>query len=293
MKHPSIISIFIGILLFTSCNSEQVISNKNIVSVSILPQKYLIEKIVGDQYKVNVMVPEGASPASYEPSPKQITDLAHSALYFRIGEIVFEKTWMDKIASQNPNLEIINLSEGIEMIESNDHHHAHPSEEENPHLSVNPHIWMSPDNMRKMSYKCYHSMIKKFPKDSVIFKKNFPLLLKEIDSIDSLYESSRTELRGLNFLIYHPALSYLAKDYSMVQHVLEFEGKDPSPSHMLMIIKEAKKHNISYIFIQKQFNIENAKSLAREINARILSIDPLSENWDEQMTEIHHILLSN
>ena len=297
MKHS--LFLLILILIFNiSCTTESDPKGKPVISASILPQKYLIDKIILDKYEVNILIPTGASPASYEPSPLQINRLNDSKLYFRIGEIVFEKTWIEKIGAQNPALKIINLSKGISFLESEPHNHStdeqnkHEGEDHVQHSGKDPHIWMSPKNMKVIAKNLLESLIETFPEDTQFFQTNYTGLIREIESIDSIYTESADILRGLNFLIYHPALGYLARDYNMIQHVLEFEGKEPGPAHIARIIDKSMKMNIQYIFVQRQFSIENAKTLAKEINAEIIVIDPLGENWYEQMLEIHNILIS-
>ena len=87
-------SILCGILLFSviGCTNKKIVNKKQIISVSILPQKYFVEQIVEDFFEVNVLIPPGASPASYDPTPQQIADLEISIAYFKIGHIGFEKS---------------------------------------------------------------------------------------------------------------------------------------------------------------------------------------------------------
>lgn len=297
MKYP-LFYITLLILLNTSCTTKSVDQDKHVVSVSILPQKYLLESITAGKVEVNVLIPTGASPASYEPSPQQINRLNNSDLYFRIGEIIFEKTWIEKISQLNPKLKIVNLSKGISFLSSEPHnhtsegHHADELEENHNHRGLDPHIWMSPKNMKVIAENMLESLIETFPDDSTFFHSNYTHLVSEINTIDSLFSNSSDILTGLNFLIYHPALGYLAEDYDMIQHVLEFEGKEPGPLHIASIIKKSLEMDIKYIFVQRQFSIDNAKSLAKEINAEILVIDPLGEDWYQQMLNIHTILIS-
>lgn len=280
------ISIFL-ILFLIGCKTNESRENDNIISVSILPQKYFTGLIAGDKYKINVLIPPGASPASYEPSPRQMQELTDSDLYLRIGEIVFEKVWIEKYQDQNPSMKVFDLSEGIDFIRSEaeeDHHHNH--EGNHNHEGPDPHIWMSPNNALIISENIFHALSSAYPADSSKFQQGLKTLQKRIYEIDSLYEARSSQLENKDFLIYHPALTYLAEDYGMNQHVLEFEGKEPPPSHIAKIIQTAREKNIDFIFVQKQFSLENAQSLAREIDARVIPIDPLSEDWPGEMKNI-------
>ena len=79
----------------------------------------------------------------------------------------------------------------------------------------------------------------------------------------------------------------------MKQVCLEENGKEPGTSYLASLIDEARKNNIRYIFIQKQFNAESAKTMAKEINAEVIEIDPLAEDWYNEMKEIHHFLVTD
>jgi zinc transport system substrate-binding protein len=273
--------LLIGIsFLLALCTSPERGNYKGIISVSILPQKYFVEKIAGADYKINVLIPPGASPATYEPTPRQVSELSGSDLYFRIGKIGFEKAWMKNLQKNNPDVQFVDLSEGMNFLIANEEHGDHRHEGEDPH------IWMSPSNVLKMSEKIYRELRLLFPEDSSLFRENYLDFSEEIKETDALFRDNIAILEGKNFLIYHPALGYLARDYGMIQHVLEFEGKEPPPSHIANIIKEAKENDIQDIFIQSQFNMDNAKSLAKEIGAEIIIIDPLNENWKEEMLSI-------
>ncbi len=276
------------VLILTSCNHNPVQTGKKTITVSILPEKYFVEKIAGDRYMVNVMIPPGASPVTYEPSPQQMTRLGRSEMYFRIGKIVFEDVWMDKIAELNPRLQIIDLSAGIPFIRDEQDHESHMGLQEN----ADPHIWLSPANVKIIAKNILDALVTKDPSDSAAFGLNYRSFLKEINETDSMYQAHADQLRGFSFLIYHPALTYLARDYDMDQIVLEFEGKEPPPAYIRQVIQTAREKKIRKIFIQKQFNTDNAKSLAAGINAEIVSFDPLAEDWEKEMEQILNDLIN-
>ncbi len=280
MKKSITILMLTLTLIFSGCRTGNKTDQGKIISVSILPQKYFTGQISGSDYKINVLIPPGASPASYEPSPRQLQDLSNSLMYLKIGKIAFEEAWIDKYQKNNPQIPFYDLSEGTEFIKSEEDHGDHR------HEGADPHIWMSAKNALIICENIYHALVGEFPPDSALFRENYTDLKKRIMYIDSLYESNMDLLEGKEFLIYHPALGYLARDYGMHQHVLEFDGKEPPPSHIAKIIKEAREHNIEFIFVQKQFSMDNARSIAEEIDARIIAIDPLSEDWPGEMKNI-------
>lgn len=267
-----------------SCHPGEALNKKTIISVSILPQKYFIEKLAGDNVDINVLIPPGASPATYEPTLTQLTKLVQSNVYMKIGYIGFELSWMDRILSVNPDMKIIDLSSGIETIlqESNtqEKHHGHA------HGGVDPHIWMSAVNAKIIAENIYQELILLLPHKKDSLKIRYMKLEEELDSLHLLLSNGLKELNQRSFLIYHPALTYFARDYGLYQYALEIEGKTPSPAHLKKIIDLGREKNINSIFIQTQFDRRNAEILAAEINAEIIPFDPLDEEWDKQMLYI-------
>jgi zinc transport system substrate-binding protein len=281
-------ALFLLIALFVfhmvSCHPEKTINERPVISVSILPQKYFIERLAGDGVEINVLIPPGASPATYEPTLTQLTKLDQSDVYMRIGHIGFELTWMDRILSVNPDMKVIDLSSGVEIIhEALDHseeHHGHD------HGGVDPHIWMSPTNAKIIATNIYRELIQILPHQKDSLNTRYMELEKELDSIHLLIANSLKKLDQRSFLIYHPALTYFAKDYGLKQYPLELEGKTPSPAHLKRIIDLGREENIKSIFIQSQFDRRNAEVLAAEIDAKIVPFDPLDEEWDKQILYI-------
>lgn len=273
--------LFVLIAVITvSCNPDhkKVDSGKNIITVSVLPQKYFVERIVGDQFKVNVMIPPGASPVTYEPTPKQMKELSVSDLYIRIGHIEFEKAWMKKLQSINPEMKIIDQSKVVTLIyaehkhEENDNHGHH-------HHGVDPHIWTSPKEVKKQVEFIYSYMLIKYPEFETEFSSNYNSFVNEIDSLDADLSEMLKSYKGRKFLIFHPALSYFARDYDLEQLSIEIDGKEPTPANIQAIIEKTNEEKIKVVFVQKQFSTHNAEVIAKEINGNVIQIDPLDYNW--------------
>jgi zinc transport system substrate-binding protein len=287
--------IIIIIYFLSSCKpSTEKFADKT-VSVTILPQKYFVEQIAGDKVKVNVMIPPGASHSSYEPTARQMNLLNHSQAYLKIGHLDFELSWLPRFMGVNSSMKIFDCSEGIDLIKGgNDQHLEAKVQEANENeTGIDPHTWMSPKNVKIIAKNILKSLNSLYPTDSSVFLANYNLFLLRIDSIENLFNQNADKLKGRCFIIYHPALAYLARDFGMVQIVLEFDGKEPPPAHIKEIIDLGKEKNIHTIFVQKQLSIDNSRSLAKEINAEIITLDPLDENWDKQMISILNHLLTN
>ncbi len=288
MKIKSLIFIS-SLILFISCKQEQKsLDGTPVVSVSILPQKYFIEQLAGELIDVNVLIPTGASPATYEPTVSQLSQLTRSNLYVSIGYLGFELSWMDKIRSVNPSMEVISMSDGIQLIRRSGHedehedHHAH----EHQHGGVDPHIWMSARNASILVSNTANALYRLLPEDSAQIADNLKKMLVRMDSLDQEIGQILSGSEGSSFLIYHPSLSYFARDYRLEQSSLEWEGKSPSPSHMKKLTDLGREQHISTIFIQMEFDKKNAEILSKEIGAEIVEINPLDYDWPGQMIRI-------
>lgn len=288
------ILICFGIIV--SCTTPTIKSPEKTISVSILPQKYFVTSIAGDKVNVNVMIPPGASHSSYEPTAKQMNSLTHSDAYFQIGYLDFEKAWLPRFIGINSTMKLFDLSKGIDLLQGScEPRHSESTHSEQEHAmeqGIDPHIWMSAKNAKLIGQNILNALISLYPEDSVTFKSNYKNFIEETVRIDSLYTQNSSALKGLSFIIYHPALAYLAKDYGMEQIVLEFDGKEPHPAHIKEIIDQARAKNIHTIFVQQQISIDNSRSLASEINAEIIRIDPLDLKWNEQMILILNQLIN-
>lgn len=281
---------FIVLGLITSCSPKKTnreTAAQNIVTVSIEPQKYFVDRISGNKIEVNVMVPQGSDPHIYEPTAKQMKDLSNSGIYFRIGYIEFEQAWVEKFASINPSMKIIDLSGNADLIkpDEHDHHDSHSH-------GVDPHIWVSPKEVKKICTLIYESLVESYPENKSEFESNFLRLTSDIDSIDNAIQIKLESLKGKQIMIFHPTLAYFTRDYQLGQLAIEVDGKEPTAQNIQKIIGIARQENIRVVFVQKQFSKHNAEVIAKEINGRVVQIDPLDYDWLKTMSVISNEIVN-
>ncbi|MCX6228897.1 MAG: zinc ABC transporter substrate-binding protein [Bacteroidia bacterium] len=269
------------LFLFSGCQSHTLQSKKKVLFVSILPLKYFADQLIDGNFEVEVMVPPGASPETYSPTPKQMIHLSEAKAYFSIGYLGFEQVWLENFKATNANLQVYPTSAGIEMIKEEQTHtdHDHPA-------GVDPHIWSSPKTAQIMADNLYQGLIKIDPEHALAYEKNLKKLKIEINKVDSTIAKILKASAEKRFVVFHPALGYLARDYGLEQLAIEFEGKIPSPKHLKQVIEAARKAKVKFILIQKEFDAENAEVIAKETGSTILQIDPLDYNWSEQVIDI-------
>jgi zinc transport system substrate-binding protein len=278
MRNNILIILFLFGLI--SCNSGAEKSLKPIVAVSILPQKYLVESIADSLVDVVVMVPPGASPATWEATSAQMVSLSDAVIYFRIGHIGFEKAWMPKIREHNPLMPVVDLSADMSLIGMDTRHGGHS------HTGIDPHIWMSPEKMESMARKVYNELKLILPEHKEFLRANYASLMTEIKNVGRLAGKNLAPYEGETFLIFHPSLGYFAKDYGLQQVSIEYEGKEPSPAHIKEVIDLANAKGIKIILVQEEFDSRNAEMIAREIGGTVVKINPLSENWATEIKSL-------
>lgn len=281
----NILFILFFILLNVSCVSTNKDESAETIFVSVLPLKYFTEQIVGDRFPVEVMVPPGASPATYSPSPKQMERLSNASLFLSAGHLGFEKAWLGKFRETYPALEVVNTSIGIELIEVEEENHGDHS-----HHGVDPHTWTSPKQAYIIAHNIFEAIVTIDPGNRDTYKKNLEELLSLITSVDEKIENKLKAVKGNKFLIFHPSLGYLARDYGLEQMSIEYEGKSPSPRIMQQIVDEGRSQQIKVVLIQKEFDMDNARSIAKEIGADVVQVNPLDYNWSGQVLYIADIL---
>ncbi len=279
--------VLIGLIgmLLPSCMSKS--QEKPVITVTILPVKYFADQIVGKKMDVMCMVPAGSNPESYDPSPNQLVQLSKSNIYLAVGSLGFELAWLDKLAQNQPALKIYKTSAGLNLIDTEKEcKEAHSHNEIHSHLGADPHIWSSPRTARIMARNIYNAIVATDPSNRVYYLKNYNKLIKEINQTDSILTRKLRGAKNRSFLIYHPALTYFARDYELDQFSVEFNGKEPTPQHLKQLIDVAQKNHIHVVFIQKEFDSKNAQILAQESGCKIVVIDPLTYNWSKGLIDI-------
>ncbi len=247
------------------------------VAVSIPPQRYFVRQIAGDLADISVMLPPGSAPETYAPRPSQLKALKKSDLYFLIG-VEFEQAWRARWSRLNPALTFVDTAAAIKKIPMQPNADAHEG--------LDPHIWMSPENVAKMVPIIRDALIAKDPAHAALYRANAARFLKRLDALDRQIRSRLAHLRHRSFIVFHPAFGYFAKSYGLKQIAIEKEGKEPTLRYFKKVIDYAKAHDIHTIFVAPQFSQKSARYIARKIGGNVVTIDPLAQKWDENLIEV-------
>ncbi len=247
------------------------------VFCSIVPQRYFVRQIGGDLVDVRVMVRPGASPATYEPRPKQMAELSKALVYFAMG-VPFERVWLKKIASANPQMKVVHTDRGIPKIPMASHG-SHTGEGHREHGIPDPHIWLSPPLVKMQARTILDALQEIDPSRGTLYEANYHQFLSRIDALDNQLRKIFAGKQGLAFLVFHPSWGYFAQAYGLSQIPIEMEGKNPRPAQLQALIQDARDRGIRVVFVQPQFSSRSARLVAGEINGQVVFADPLAEDW--------------
>ena len=290
------------------------------ITVSILPQKYFVERIGGENVNVNVMVEPGSSPATYEPKPQQLKLLSQAEAYMSIG-VPFENAWMDRIEAANPKMQIVDTTEGIELLPMVAHHHHHEEghhdeghhdeghhdeghhdeghHDEGHHdegdvhhkegvENFDPHIWVSPKLVKLQAQTIYEALVKLDPTRQPEYEASLQQFLADIDELDKEIRQTLAGVQNRKFMVFHPSWGYFANDYNLEMIPIEIGGQEPSAAELAELIAEAKEEGIQVIFVQPEFSTRDAETIANQIGGEVIAIGPLELNWLENLRNLSH-----
>lgn len=266
--------ILLAAALLASCGGSGSSDKRPVLMVSIAPYRYFVERISGGRFNVMALVPRSSNPESYEPTAQQILDLMNSRAYFASGYLDFETTRLRQITAENPGFPLFDLSRGIKAVHGSDG--SHPD----------PHLWLSARNAAVIADNICKALCIIDSTNCNDYKARAQELLQHIDSVDKQVQKLTSNLVHRSFIIYHPALTYFAKDYGLKQIPVCPGGKEPSPAQIEAVLTQGRAEKADVVFVQEQFPAATVKQIARETGARTVEINPLAYNWDEEMISI-------
>lgn len=265
--------LYIALIFSVVGCSPKPTADEPTIYVTIAPLRSVVERIVGDDFSIEVLVPAGASPETFEPSARQYVALNEARWIFSTGLIDFETTLLHRLENQT---KIINLSEGIELI-AGSCSHAHHHHDGHHHHGVDPHIWTSPRALKQMAENSYRAIAAAYP-DSVKYADNFARLSADIEALDKRTEAALQQAEVKMVVVYHPALTYYARDYGLRQEAIEQEGKEPSARALARLIAMGREAGVGRILYQRQYPRSVVETVARDMGAEAVEFDPLGED---------------
>lgn len=279
--------LLVILFLFSACNGKGYSPSftedgRLKISVSIASIQWLVDQIGGEQVQTQSLTTSGDDPHTYEPSPAQMTAIAASDLYFTAG-VEFEEVWVPKFTDANSNLQVVDVSIGIDRIPVAERDH----EEDNQQEGLDPHIWLSADNMRLIANNIASILESQDTENAELYRSNLEKVLGVIKEVDSQLIQKLTRTIRLEFLIIHPSLGYFADAYGLEMIPVEVDGQEPSPTQLAEILNASKTYGIHTLFSQTGTNPLNVRMLAEQAGIEsIIEIDPMAYDWPANMVFI-------
>ncbi|HHO49105.1 MAG TPA: ABC transporter substrate-binding protein [Desulfobacteraceae bacterium] len=278
-------SLGLGILVVLLCLPGRAFASGQAqplrVFVSILPQEYFVDRIGGPRVLVKALVKPGQDPHTYSPTPQQMAQLAGARIYFRIG-VPFENAMIPRLSRSIPDLRIIDLQEGIELLgpaETHDDHHGHEND-------LDPHTWLDPLLALRQAALIRATLISLDPEGAMTYNANFDQLATDLKELDRTLRELLRPMAGRSIYVFHPAYGYFCRAYGLKQKAINPGGKQPGARQLARLIEEAEAEKVRFIFSQPQFSEKAAATIARSIGATVVTLDPLARDYLANMHSI-------
>lgn len=258
-------------LLFSHVALEAKLS----VFVSIAPQKFLVEQVGGETVDVQVIVPNGTSPHSYEPTLRQIIAAKNGKIWFRIGES-FETRLANALKHR---LVIVDQRDGIDLLPLSCSCHCDKE-------GHDPHIWLSPSLLKIQAAQIAETLTEVNPEASNLYTNNLEQLCSKLDTLNQEIYAKLLPKANQSILVSHPAFGYFCRDYGLTQLSIEMEGKEPTPKYLTNLLLKARSLKIKRVYLQKQYSTKGGERLAKDLKAKTIFLDPYAENVVENLRMI-------
>ncbi len=258
------------------------------VWVSILPQKSIVEELIGERGSVQLMVRPGQSPETYSPSVPQMAALAKADLYFGVG-MPLERVILAKLERSMPNLSFVQTAELMHA----GHGHDHADHAGCAHGEEDPHVWMDPVWLRGFVAQVGRALSEIDPEGADLYEANAARLEKDLSELDEALRSELAPYAGRRFYINHPSLGHFAERYGLVQKTIEHSGSAPSAKQIAELVASAKSDQVGAIFTQPEFGQSSANVLARALGVEVVEVDVLSGDYYNNMRQIARSLIES
>ena len=266
-------------ILILACASFLFAEPKLSVAVTLAPYAKIVQEIAGENADVVTLVPPNANPHLFEPKPNTLCAFSKASLYLSDGSGL-DKAWRPRFLGVNKNIRIVDISQGVSWMNEEAHEHVHEHGEE-----LDPHIWNSPRMAILIASNVCSALVELDGLHAGVYRTNLEKFSKRLSDLDVKFTEATKALSEdrRTFIVFHPSYGYMARDYGLKQIAVEVHGKEPKPRDMQKLVHIAKEHQVKTVFVQPQFSRRAVESLSREIQAKIVSIDPLAFDFEKEL----------
>ncbi len=270
----------------TACSRSDADDARPLVTVSVEPQRYLVEQIAGDRFRVVTLMPNGENPEMYEPPVASRMAVDRSRVFFSTGFFPFESAAALAVSGSTA---VVNTSEGIDLIYGTHSHadgHANFLHVDSAHRAPDPHVWTSVRNTRIMASRIAQGLIDADPDNADSYRTALGRIDRSLDSLDRVISEKLDTLPTRTFLVWHPSLTYFARDYDLEQLAVSADSRESSMPQMRRVIDEARADSVRVFFYQKEYDPRQARAINSGVGSHMLPIQPNSYSWLAQLDSI-------
>lgn len=277
------ITIFVlTTVILYGCKSSS--SERTSIGISIPPLASILKELCGEDFSIITLSENNSDPETFEPTMGKRMDIDNSVAYFSLGDLLpSEKNLLGNLPS---NIKVFNLIEGIELEYGTHHANAHSESE----FTADPHVWTSVRNLKTLAYNMYKGLSEINPEKAEEYKARFDSFSQKLDSIDADLISKLPHEGSISFAIWHPSLSYFARDYGLEQIALGQDHKELSAMTLKALIDSAREQNVKVFFYQRDIDSRQAITANEKIGSRLVEIDLNNPNWLSQLNQIKEAL---
>lgn len=268
------------LLLSAGCGKREE-DTRTVLAVSVEPQRELLQAIVGDDYRIVTILPPAGDIESFEPSVQTMSDLQKALVWFKVGNLPFERQLEPKLRENFPKLRIAGTTGGVIPVEGT---HGHDED---------PHVWSSVGNARLMADAMRTEMAALIPEKADVFNSNHANADSRLQALD---DSIRALLKGSEertFAIWHPSLSYFARDYGLRQIALETDGKETTPRQLRERLDSLRRAGVEVIFYERAHGSAQAETAARQLGLRSVEISLNDSLWRQSLINAARAISGN
>lgn len=300
MKGPSSRVLFLaaffltgGTLFAAGCRpsspQEQEKGARQVLFVSILPQAYFAQRLAGAAAKVHVLVGPGQSPATYEPTPRQLSALGRTRLFFQ-ARVPFEENLAPRLARLGSGLEMVDTRAGITLRQQPPHAHGHGGQ--GP-TAGDPHFWLDPRRAAAMADNMARALLRVAPDQAQQITSNLGSLLRDLKELERELSSMLAPVRGRDVFVYHGAFGYFCERFGLRQVALSSGGKEPGARELARFIERVRGvDRARVLFVQPQFSRQSAEAVSRELGVEVRSLDPLTRDYFKSLRAMASSILA-
>lgn len=231
------------------------------VAVTSVPEAALAEELLGGTADVVTVIPSNGDPESFEPSVNTLTDLEDCSAYFTLAGGGFEQKLVTQLSENFPNITVSDITAGIEKIYGT---HSH-GDDGDVHGLPDPHYFSSVKNIRVILRNLSEGLAGTFPDSAAFIARNAELVDSELADLHDSISGIVKPAYARSFVVFHPSLSYFARDYGLRQIALTDEGKETSPKEFRKRLDAAALSNPTVLLYEAGTDAARAKETARTL----------------------------